>query len=235
MESTKEEGFVKILITLWSIWWARRKAINEKEFQSPLSIFSSIQKYIADLALVPNWTPTRAPETSSRSAGGVHTLRTWSPPQQGYMKLMVDAAISRHGNRGAVAVVCRGAQGIYQGSSAVIFQDMVQPECLEAMAVSEALALASDLYIDKILVATDCMSTVNHLKGQYLGPNAAIIHDIKEKSLQVLKLSMLGEKRIGKLTILLSLLVPSKWGAMCGSLLPRTFCRVYATDRKSVV
>lgn len=126
----------------------------------------------------------RPPERLKLAAdqpGGVHTLRTWSPPQQGYMKLMVDAAISRHGNRGAVAVVCRGAQGIYQGSSAVIFQDMVQPECLEAMAVSEALALASDLYIDKILVATDCMSTVNHLKGQYLGPNAAIIHDIKEK------------------------------------------------------
>lgn len=42
-------------------------------------------------------------------------------------------------------------------------------------------SLASDLYLDKISVVTDCLSTVNHLKGSYLGSNAAIIHEIKEK------------------------------------------------------
>lgn len=36
MESTKEEEFLKILVTLRAIWWVRRKAIHEQEYQSPL-------------------------------------------------------------------------------------------------------------------------------------------------------------------------------------------------------
>lgn len=42
MGSLKEGDFVLLLVTLWSIWWARRKAIHEQEFHSPLSTFSFI-------------------------------------------------------------------------------------------------------------------------------------------------------------------------------------------------
>jgi hypothetical protein len=32
-----QRKFVQVLVTLWEIWWARRRAIHEDEFQNPLS------------------------------------------------------------------------------------------------------------------------------------------------------------------------------------------------------
>lgn len=52
METIREE-FVRVLVTLWSIWWARRKAIHEHEFHSPLSTFIFVEKYLGDLLLIP--------------------------------------------------------------------------------------------------------------------------------------------------------------------------------------
>lgn len=36
MESMSHEAFVSLAVTLWATWWARRKAIHEGVFQSPL-------------------------------------------------------------------------------------------------------------------------------------------------------------------------------------------------------
>ena len=35
-ETTNQQDLARILVTMWAIWWARRKAIHENEFQSPL-------------------------------------------------------------------------------------------------------------------------------------------------------------------------------------------------------
>ena len=67
------------------------------------------------------------------------------------------------------------------GASAIIFQDLVDPEILEAMASLEALSLATDLDCQRIVVATDCMATITHLKGEYNGPSAVMIQDIKQR------------------------------------------------------
>ncbi|EMS50062.1 hypothetical protein TRIUR3_31051 [Triticum urartu] len=60
---------------------------------------------------------------------------------------------------------CHDEHGLYQGASNVVFKDMVQSGTLEALAFSEAFALASDLYISKGNVPIDCLSSINHLKG----------------------------------------------------------------------
>ena len=48
-DSVSEQDIRKILVTLW----ARRKAKHEEIFQSPLSTFTFIQNYLAELDLVP--------------------------------------------------------------------------------------------------------------------------------------------------------------------------------------
>jgi hypothetical protein len=37
MESLAQEEFVAMAVTLWAIWYARRKIIFKNEYQSPLS------------------------------------------------------------------------------------------------------------------------------------------------------------------------------------------------------
>ena len=82
---------------------------------------------------------------------------------------------------GALAVICRDEAGAYLGASAITFEDLVDPEILEAMACLEALSLAVDLGCQRFVVDTDCMATITHLKGEYKGPSAVTIQDIKQK------------------------------------------------------
>jgi hypothetical protein len=54
--------------------------------------------------------------------------------------------------------------------------NLVVPEILEAMACNEALSLAMDLACNNVIVSTDCIATVNHLKEEYMGKSAVIMH-----------------------------------------------------------
>jgi hypothetical protein len=38
IETFSQEDFARVAITLWDIWYARRKIIHDDEFQSPVSI-----------------------------------------------------------------------------------------------------------------------------------------------------------------------------------------------------
>lgn len=37
---------VKVMVALWTVWWAKRKAVHENEFQSPMSSFLFIQNFL---------------------------------------------------------------------------------------------------------------------------------------------------------------------------------------------
>jgi hypothetical protein len=47
--SLSQKNFVQILVTLWATWWARRRAMYEEEFQSPLSTYRFITRYLSEL------------------------------------------------------------------------------------------------------------------------------------------------------------------------------------------
>lgn len=93
-DSMNNEEFVKVLVTLWSIWWVRRKAIHEERFQSPLTTLSFITSYLGDLAAA-----------ATKQQGRKHVSQEgpkWIPPPAGYVKIHVDAAVGSGGStRGA--------------------------------------------------------------------------------------------------------------------------------------
>lgn len=99
--SLGSELFVQVLVTLWAIWWARRKAIHEQEFQIPLSTHMFIQRYIEDLNMLATSKPAAAP------FAGVNRLDRWIPPPVGTTKINADGAVSKSANKGAVGVICR--------------------------------------------------------------------------------------------------------------------------------
>ena len=51
-EKLKKADLIRVAVTLWAIWFVRRKAIHEHSFQSPLSTHCFIDRYIADLNLI---------------------------------------------------------------------------------------------------------------------------------------------------------------------------------------
>ncbi|XP_073362839.1 uncharacterized protein [Aegilops tauschii subsp. strangulata] len=160
-ETTNQHDLAKILVMMWAIWWARRKAIHDNEYQSPLSTFSFVNRYLDELEVANlGRTTTTSPAVQQRPA-------RWRPPEdEACVKINVDGAISRRGTTGAAAAVCRGRLGNYLGASAIVLDGLVDTPSLEAHACNEALVLARDLNISHAIVASDCMQVVTDIKRE---------------------------------------------------------------------
>jgi hypothetical protein len=39
---------IRVVVTMWAIWYARRKAIHDNVFQSPLSAHSFVNNYVSN-------------------------------------------------------------------------------------------------------------------------------------------------------------------------------------------
>jgi hypothetical protein len=65
---------IRIFVTLWAIWHARRKAIHEQQYQSPLSVHAFIEKFVVDLSQDDH------KEEQRRVASGTSEAPAWIPP-----------------------------------------------------------------------------------------------------------------------------------------------------------
>jgi hypothetical protein len=72
--------------------------------------------------------------------------------------------VSRVGRFGAFGAVCRDQSGTFLAASVVVFSSIEDPTTLETLVVREALALADDLYIQRIFVASDGKVVVEAIK-----------------------------------------------------------------------
>jgi ribonuclease HI len=189
MESLTSEHFIMVAVSLCAIWTARRKAIHEGEFQSPLSTHYFVKRFLQELSLIPK-TSSGVSVTPGRERG-----RGWIPPGEGLIKANVDAAVSRDKSTGSVAVVLRRGDGLYMGSSAVVFKGVFDPPTLEALACREALALATDVAGRRLVIASDCKQVVLDIAERTGGQYAAIIQEINIQRLDFQEVSYTFEGR----------------------------------------
>lgn len=173
-DSLSHADFTKVIVTLWAIWHAHRKAMYEQIFQSPLSTHLFVKHFISELDV----TAKAKPDKKGRVQQGPRH-QSWIKLPTGFIKLNVDGAVSKQGNRGSVAAVCRDDRDHYLGSSSVTYVSIVDAPTLEALACGEALALADDLITTGILVSSDCQSVIKDIAKNSGGQHVAIIREIK--------------------------------------------------------
>ncbi|KAK1648042.1 hypothetical protein QYE76_065847 [Lolium multiflorum] len=109
----------------------------------------------------------------------VHAQRWLSPPS-GMCKLNVDGAVARSLRQGDVGAVCRGNDGSFLGASAVVFEGVTHPGRLEAMACREGIALATNLHIGAVMIASNCLEVVQGLQMKNLGQFSHILRETAE-------------------------------------------------------
>ena len=132
-----------------------------------------ITRFIDDLGIVNEKNQRGATTVITRDH--VHT-RPAKPPT-GHFKIHVDAGVA--GRRGgSAAAICRDEEGNYMGSSALVVEGVTDPASLEAMACREALALAEDLGIQNLVVASDCQQVVSDINKNARGTYGAIVSEI---------------------------------------------------------
>jgi hypothetical protein len=105
----KHEELTKIVVTLWAIWYARRKAIHDSIFHSLLSTHLFVEKFISELEMVKG--PTQQRPVGARTL----TNLGWIHPPAGMMKINVDAAISKNMRKSTAAAVARDEAGNFWG------------------------------------------------------------------------------------------------------------------------
>jgi hypothetical protein len=129
-----EHHQVKCFVTLWAIWYAKRKVIHEDKYQSHFSTYAFlyvfIQSFISDLE--------SAEEVHKKKLNHVrrtNEVRTsWSAPPNGVIKINVDADVAKNLNKGAELDIARSSTKLYMGASVVIFHSLGDPKMLEALA-----------------------------------------------------------------------------------------------------
>jgi ribonuclease HI len=168
---------MRILVTCWAIWQARRKTIYDEIFQSPLSIIAKINMLIDELEFIEEFQRKEMYQPQLKSK-----KRHWIPPESGQCKINTDAAIAKDAYKGAIGVICRNDQGGFIVASALVIPNIIEPETLEAMACEEALALAEDCGIKKITVASDCLNVIKNIKDMSRCSYMMIIQSINGRA-----------------------------------------------------
>lgn len=192
IDDMPHEPLIKMFVTLWAIWSARRKAIHEGVLQSP-HVF--VNSFIPELATIhdPVWDQAQQPPAAPRR---IDERYVWRAPCLGEVKIHVDGGLSRDGTTGASAAVCREYNGNFLGSYAMVFKTVHDPATLEVLACREALDLALDLSVQRGVIACDCKSVVEEIKHGIEGRYSAIIKEIIARSREFISCKFTFEGRI---------------------------------------
>jgi hypothetical protein len=99
-----------------------------------------VKSFLSDLELVKQAAPL----------GACHQCQNvqkapWIPPPVGFMKINVDAAISKNSSKASASAVARDTSGMFVGASVVVIEGIPDPKIMEAVACRESLALASNI------------------------------------------------------------------------------------------
>ena len=173
---------------------------------------SFIRRFLEDLDIVESQKSRPVPLSAAPRA------RTWLPPEGEAVKFNCDGALSILGDKGAAAVICRDKSGKFLGASALVFEGLIDPASLEAHACSEALALARDLNVEELVIASDCLEVVTNINTRASPVYAPILHDIHTSMNLFSSVSSVWnvEKIISRPTRLQKELHLCRWAATCG-------------------
>jgi hypothetical protein len=92
LDTLNHSDFVEMAVTLWAIWYARRRLIHDGEHQSPLSTYLFVRRFLEDL------NQTLVPSCRQQIKAKSLDATNWIAPPQGFVKLNADAATSKNGD-----------------------------------------------------------------------------------------------------------------------------------------
>ncbi|OEL30005.1 hypothetical protein BAE44_0008976, partial [Dichanthelium oligosanthes] len=119
----------------------------------------------------------------------------WIQPPLGFVKVNIDAATSKNSNTAAAtAVACDGA-GNFLGALALVLEGLVNAEAIEAIACREGLALACDLVLQNVRVASDCANVIKSIRGSGMGQYGPIVRGINARRASFTRVEFVHEGR----------------------------------------
>jgi ribonuclease HI len=139
-----------ILCGAWAVW-SERNARNHGEKSRTVSESVKWTADIAlDLAIIGRSNSKQTPKIQPR----------WKPPEEGILKLNVDASFSNSLGEGATGLVLRNHAGVLVRGQAIWYEHAANALVMEALAFRDGVKLACDLGLPRIEVETDASEVV---------------------------------------------------------------------------
>jgi len=135
MKSLKPEEISRVVVRLWAIWHARRKALHENQLHSPFPTHRFVKRFNIELETI-------RPRNKEKQAAGGPAPR-WIRPPSGFVKINVDDLQKLM--QGFYSCCARDEDGNFLGASALVLEGCTEAKAVEAIACHEGLALAATL------------------------------------------------------------------------------------------
>ena len=94
-----------------------------------------------------------------------------------------------------MAAIACDPVGIFLGASGVVLNRITEPEIAEAMACREGLALAADLLLTSLRLASDCVNAIRSMEGRNMSPYGQIVKEIQIRAHDFLLVDFVHENR----------------------------------------
>lgn len=188
INDASSEEVVKVCTVLWGIWYWRNKRVWEDKSVTPAFAMDGSFKSLSE------WQRARRMELGAKKKGQVNKECRWSPPEDGVLKLNVDASVCSGAETFSVGMVLRDHLGSFlAGKNLRLFAPVSVVEA-EVVGVREALSWIKEMHLQntRVIIETDSLLTVQAIKSKeqnYLEVGA-VIDDCK------LQLQHLTEARI---------------------------------------
>jgi ribonuclease HI len=174
LDRSSDQEAVTLAVTCWHLWEHRNAVRNDEKMKHPRSLAEQIKAYIHMILLhLFKKLVVQSRETS--------TPPRWSPPPEGTVFINVNAALFSSSNRMGVGVVIRDHIGNCLVACNQLLDEVTPPEIAEALAVRCALTLARDEGLNKVILASDCISVVQRINSSARDRSliGVVVEDIK--------------------------------------------------------
>ncbi|XP_074378458.1 uncharacterized protein LOC141719995 [Apium graveolens] len=147
-----------IAMVCWSLWNRRNRWIWDKITGSDFGV------HAAAINLLNDWKRAQVEKKNYRQVIN-SSPRHWSPPQQGWVKINVDAALFEASGSTGISSIIRNEAGQFIRARVRRIDGKMYPREAEAVSLKEALSWTKDLGFRKCVFETDAKLLAEACKG----------------------------------------------------------------------
>lgn len=157
---------------VYGLWLARNKARDVKQIAAAHDIMTGVLHHVREWRGI-HQQRARTPAEKSR--------RKWEVPEEGWIKINSDDAVSKSGGNGGGGVVLRDHNAAFIAGSCYHYPHISDPEATGILACKQALQMVLELNLDRVHVELDSLSAVQRIKReqQDLSVVGPLIQEIK--------------------------------------------------------
>lgn len=141
---------------LWVLWRARNNVVWRGARWNALSISFQVANTLEE------WNARISDTTNKESTSTLH--RTWNPPEIGWLKCNVDAALFKYENKVGFGAILRDDQAKFVAARVGCLNCVFDPGIAEAYACKETLKWIQAKGLSKVVIESDCAEVIKAIQ-----------------------------------------------------------------------